>query len=231
MRLIAKIKASGRRGIATAAAVVLAAAGAVAIAVAVLSQQTVASPPPSAAGSVGHGSHHIPAAGSPSAAPSTSPSPTRKSVAKPASVTIPAISAKSHLIRLGKNSDGTLQVPKSYHVAGWYTGSARPGQVGPSVIVGHVDSYKGPGIFFKLGDLRPGNTVKVARADGSTAVFTVQGVKQYPKKQFPTYAVYHNIDYPGLRLITCGGTFDHSTGHYLSNIIAFAKLSKVIPAS
>lgn len=149
-------------------------------------------------------------------------------VAAPTSVTIPTISAHSELIDLGKNSDGTLEVPDDYRTAGWYTGAVPPGQIGSAVIVGHVDSYRGPGIFFRLGDLRPGDEVQVARADHTTAVFTVDGVQKYPKDDFPTAAVYADVPYPGLRLITCGGDFDRTSLNYLSNIVVFATLTDII---
>ncbi len=142
----------------------------------------------------------------------------------PISVTIPAIGVTSNLLSLNRNPDGTVQVPSSFHEAGWYQRGPTPGQLGPSVILGHVDSYKGPGIFFRLGSLEPGDTVKVARQDGTTATFKVNAVNEYTKAQFPSQTVYGDIGYAGLRLITCGGTFDRSTHSYLSNIVVFASL-------
>ena len=109
-------------------------------------------------------------------------------------------------------------------MAGWYTGSPRPGAIGSSVIVGHVDSRLGPGVFFRLGLLRPAERIYVRRGDGSLAVFRVTSVHTYLKSRFPTAAVYGPEPGPQLRLITCGGTFDSTTGHYLSNIIAYATL-------
>jgi sortase (surface protein transpeptidase) len=109
-------------------------------------------------------------------------------------------------------------------VAGWYTESPRPGAVGSAVIAGHVDSYQGPGVFYWLRNLKSGERVYVTRADGSVAVFSVTSVQAYPKAAFPTSIVYGATPDAELRLITCGGTFDSTTGHYLSNIIAYATL-------
>jgi sortase (surface protein transpeptidase) len=143
-------------------------------------------------------------------------------VARPVSLTIPLIGVRTPLVTLGLAANGTLQVPSSAAVAGWYTGSARPGSVGPSVIVGHVDSLSGPGVFFRLSELQPGDRVYVTRADGTMVEFRVTAVQTFLKVSFPTQAVYGGTPYPELRLITCGGTFDYATGHYLSNTIVYA---------
>src|SRR4051812_8769255 len=145
----------------------------------------------------------------------------------PVTLEIPAIKVRSDLLQLGLNPDRTVQVPPLARDsrAGWYKYSPTPGQLGPSVILGHVDSAKyGPGIFFRLGALRPGDTASVARADGSTAVFRIDRVVSYPKDRFPTLEVYGNTDSAQLRLITCGGRFDLSSHNYESNIVAFATL-------
>jgi sortase (surface protein transpeptidase) len=152
------------------------------------------------------------------------PQPEIQAVAKPVSLDIPAIGVRSGLVRLGLTSSGALQVPSTPAVAGWYTGSARPGAIGAAVIVGHVDSRSGPGIFYQLSALHPGDKVYVRRADGSLAVFQVTSVRSYLKSQFPTLTVYGPVPYAELRLITCGGTFDFATGHYLSNTIVYASL-------
>jgi hypothetical protein len=146
----------------------------------------------------------------------------------PVSVAIPAIGVRSRLLRLGLNRDGTIQVPSlvtSADEAAWYKYSATPGQPGTAVIEGHVDSYHGPAVFFRLGALRPGNRIDVTLADGVTAVFRVTGVREYAKDEFPAKIVYGPADYPALRLITCGGDFDPATGHYLSSVVVFASLS------
>jgi LPXTG-site transpeptidase (sortase) family protein len=142
----------------------------------------------------------------------------------PVGLTIPAIGVQTPLVRLGLTAAGTLQVPASTKVAGWYTGSPQPGETGAAVIAGHVDSTAGPAVFFRLRLLQPGELVYVQRADGSLAVFKVTAVQTYAKAQFPTQAVYDPAPTAQLRLITCGGTFDQATGHYLSNVIVFASL-------
>jgi sortase (surface protein transpeptidase) len=147
-------------------------------------------------------------------------------VAKPVQITIPSIGVRSGLVHLGLTSSGALQVPSTTSVAGWYTGSARPGAIGSAVIVGHIDSVTGPGIFFRLHLLHPGSKVYVRRADGTLAVFDVTAVRSYLKDRFPTVAVYGPVPDAELRLITCGGAFDFSTGHYLSNTIVYATMVK-----
>ncbi len=144
-------------------------------------------------------------------------------VARPVSLTIPLIGVKTNLITLGLAAGGAMQVPPpTSTVAGWFTGSPRPGAVGSSIIVGHVDSKSGPGIFFRLPELKKGDDVYVRRSDGTTAEFRVTEVQEYPKDHFPTEAVFGPTPDAELRLITCGGTFNSVTGHYLSNIIVYA---------
>jgi len=144
-------------------------------------------------------------------------------VARPVSLTIPLIGVKTNLITLGLAAGGAMQVPPpTSTVAGWFTGSPRPGAVGSSIIVGHVDSKSGPGIFFRLPELKNGDDVYIKRSDGTTAEFRVTEVQEYPKDHFPTERVYGPTPDAELRLITCGGAFDSVTHHYLSNIIVYA---------
>jgi hypothetical protein len=143
-------------------------------------------------------------------------------VSRPVALTIPAIGVQTGLVRLGLTASGALQVPASTAVAGWYTGSPRPGAVGSAVIAGHIDSQAGPGVFFRLSSLHSGDLVYVRRADRTLAVFRVTDVRQYAKDGFPTSAVYGPTPDPELRLITCGGTFDPQLGAYLSNTVVFA---------
>jgi sortase (surface protein transpeptidase) len=111
-------------------------------------------------------------------------------------------------------------------VAGWYAGGTRPGDPGSAVILGHVDSKSGPAVFYRLGELRRGDGVTIRRADGSSVRFVVQRTEQYPKRRFPTDAVYYPTLTPALRLVTCGGQFDYATGHYRSNVIVFATIER-----
>ena len=152
------------------------------------------------------------------AAPQSAQAP----VASPVSLTIPLIGVKTQVITLGLARGGAMQVPSSTTVAGWYTGSPRPGAVGSAIIVGHIDSETGPGVFYKLSELRSGDDVFVKRADGSTAEFRVTSTQTYLKDHFPTQTVYGPTPDAQLRLITCGGAFDPATHHYLSNIVVYA---------
>jgi sortase (surface protein transpeptidase) len=147
-----------------------------------------------------------------------------EAVARPASLIIPSIGVRTRLIRLGVLSSGALQVPATTAVAGWYTFSPRPGAIGSSIMAGHIDSVSGPGIFFRLRLMHPGEKVYVRRTDGSLAIFRVTAKHMYLKAHFPTADVYGPAPTAQLRLITCGGTFDPATGHYLSNVIVFATL-------
>jgi hypothetical protein len=162
----------------------------------------------------------LPAPTGPIVAPPQSAQPAP--VASPVSLTIPLIGVKTQLITLGLAAGGAMQVPSSTSVAGWYTGSPRPGAVGSAIIVGHIDSLTSPGVFYRLPELHGGDSVFVKRADGSTAEFRVTSIQTYPKDHFPTQTVYGPTPDAELRLITCGGAFDPATHHYLSNIVVFA---------
>jgi sortase (surface protein transpeptidase) len=154
----------------------------------------------------------------------------------PVSISIPAIGVSSRLLYVGLNPDGTIQVPPLNNPpltneAAWYKYSPTPGQPGPSIIEGHVDSLTaGPSVFFRLGALKPGDLVSITLADRQVAVFTITGVRLYPKDRFPTGTVYGNTDYAALRLITCGGSFDAQSRHYTANIVAFASFVSSHPA-
>ncbi|GAA1975405.1 class F sortase [Amycolatopsis minnesotensis] len=145
---------------------------------------------------------------------------------EPAAIDIPRLGAHSSLIPLGLNADDTVEVPpvSKPMQAGWYRYGPTPGETGPAVVLGHVDGNKLPGIFFRLKELAPGDAVAVSRKDGSTARFVVRRVDQVPKDTFPTDAVYGDTDAPELRLITCGGSFDHAAHSYRDNVIVYATL-------
>jgi hypothetical protein len=144
----------------------------------------------------------------------------------PVRIGVPAIGVSSPLDRLGRARDRTVQVPSRWERAGWYAPGTRPGDPGSAVILGHVDSKRGPAVFYRLRELRPGDLVEVALAGGSSVRFAVERVEQYPKARFPTAEVYYPTLTPELRLVTCGGTFDATAGHYRSNIIVFAALRR-----
>jgi hypothetical protein len=143
-------------------------------------------------------------------------------VAPPARIRIPSIGVDARVVRLGLDAAGALEVPSASGDAGWYVHGPRPGQPGPAVMAGHVDSTSGPAVFYRLGTLRPRATIRVSRADGTTATFRVHRVERWPKAGFPTRLVYGPTRRPTLRLITCGGAFDRGTGHYVDNTIVFA---------
>jgi sortase (surface protein transpeptidase) len=147
-----------------------------------------------------------------------------KATPVPVRIDIPRIGVTSSLDRLGRARDKTVEVPTRWEVAGWYAAGTRPGDPGSAVILGHVDSKRGPAVFFRLRELRKGDEIEVGRADGSTIRFTVERVAQYDKRRFPTDEVYYPTLTPALRLVTCGGEFDATAGHYRSNVIVFATL-------
>ncbi len=142
--------------------------------------------------------------------------------AAPVALRIARLGVRSALVDLRKNPDGTVQVPTDFGLAGWYVGSAHPGDAGPTVLIGHVDSKKGPGIFYRVNELHKGDRIVVQRADRTQAVYVVQYVKRFAKRSFPTALVYAGDGKPSLRLVTCGGQFDRRTGHYLDNTVVFA---------
>lgn len=127
---------------------------------------------------------------------------------------------------LGLNADKTVEAPRAFTDVGWYKYGATPGEIGPSVVLGHVDTYKGPAVFFYLGQLKPGDEVFVDRADGSTADFEVQELHRYSQDDFPSALVYGPINYPGLRLITCTGVYDHGVQRYDHNLVVYARLKE-----
>jgi sortase (surface protein transpeptidase) len=143
----------------------------------------------------------------------------------PVRVGIPAISVQSDLVDLGIDDAGALVPPSDFASAGWFAGGPVPGEVGPAVIAGHVDSRSGPAVFFRLEELVAGDTVTVTRSDGRGVEFRVTRVAQYPKTDFATEEVYGPTTGPELRLITCGGTFDPSRRSYLDNVVVYASLA------
>ena len=148
----------------------------------------------------------------------------QRKVPAPVGLVIPAIGVNTRLTPLGITSNDTLQVPASAAIAGWFTGGPRPGAVGAAIIAGHIDSYSGPGVFFRLRDLHRGQGIDVTRTNGSVARFKIIAVRTYAKNRFPTAKVYGPVPDPELRLITCGGQFDYATGSYLSNVVVYAVL-------
>jgi hypothetical protein len=222
----------GARAVWAGVAGVLAVLGAALVVTGVLGQESPPAPPRDlgaipAPGSLAPASESPgqPGRGQAAAAPGTPALPR----SRPVSLAIPAIGVHTGLIDLGLGPDNNLQVPPltqaGVQEAGWYDLGPAPGQPGPAVIAGHVDSYQGPGVFFRLGALRPGDQIEVTRADRTVAVFRVDAVDEYRKDSFPTGQVYGPVSYAGLRVITCGGQFDYQTHRYLSNIVIYAALA------
>ncbi len=219
--------APGRRGIVAAVAgtAVLTVAGVLALVVGLRPSSGPPQPP-----RTNNSSHAAP---NPAPVPQTAAAAAGSTLAvktlprsRPVELLIPSIGVRSAaFVGLGKQPDGSLEVPADFGRPGWFTEGPAPGQFGPAIIAGHVDSKNGPGLFYRLGALRPGAVVVVRRADGLPARFTVDKVERYAKSHFPTVAVYGDANHRSeLRLITCGGNFDAQTGHYLDNIVAYAHL-------
>jgi hypothetical protein len=125
---------------------------------------------------------------------------------------------------LGVDKNYEIEVPESYDTLGWYKYGPTPGEIGPAVVLGHVDSYQGPAVLYKLGQVKVGELIEIDREDGSTAVFKVEALERHEQSGFPTEKVYSDLEYPGLRLITCTGTYDKGIQRYSHNLIVFARL-------
>lgn len=143
----------------------------------------------------------------------------------PVRLVIPSIQIDTNFVLpLGLKADQTVSVPDSYTEVGWYEGGATPGENGPAVILGHVDSKEGPAVFYSLGQLKTNDEIEVTRSDGTVAVFVVEKLQRYPQSDFPTIAVYGQTATPTLRLVTCSGTFDRGAQKYSHNLVVYAKL-------
>ncbi|GAA1828961.1 hypothetical protein GCM10009836_03430 [Pseudonocardia ailaonensis] len=154
--------------------------------------------------------------------PAVSPAPAADPGHAPLRVRIPGIGVDSAVVGIGVDGTGALVPPDSTAVTGWFTAGPAPGDAGPALLAAHVDSKAGPGVFFRLRDLRSGDLVEVVRRDGSTVAFTVDGQSRAAKTAFPTDLVYAPTPGPELRLVTCGGAFDRKAGSYLDNVIVDA---------
>lgn len=171
---------------------------------------------------------------SPAAAPSTGPgSPVGATdsaqtpaaqvrTSPPYRVVIPRLGVDSLLENLAVTPNGMLAAPRDFQRAGWFTSGTRPGDVGPAVVAGHVDSRAGPAVFFRLSELRAGDRVTIVRRDGSRVHYDVDRLQRFAKNAFPTEQVYGPTALPELRLITCAGYFDRTTGHYVDNLVVWA---------
>jgi len=146
---------------------------------------------------------------------------------EPTHITVPSVGIDAPVGPVGQDAEGSIAVPPVEEwVTGWYKYSPTPGEDGPSVIVGHVDTYKGVSVFWRLREVQRGDIINITRADGKTVKFKVTSLKQFDQDKFPTKEVYGNLKYPGLRLITCAGTFNKDTGSYTQNTVVYAFMVK-----
>lgn len=146
-------------------------------------------------------------------------------VADPVHLSIPSVGIEADFEGpLGLNEDKTVAVPDSYETVGWYQYGPKPGELGPSVVLGHFDSYKAPAVFYDLVYTKPGEIITITREDGTKADFIIERLVHRSQTDFPTEEVYGNLEYPGLRLITCSGFYDHGKQVYSHNLIVYARL-------
>lgn len=142
--------------------------------------------------------------------------------APPRRITIPRIGVSARVVGLARAPDGAMETPTDFDDVGWYRPGPEPGEAGAAVMAGHVDSTSGPAVFYRLGDLRRGDRIRIQRGDGTRVTFWVEGLERRPKAAFPSARVFRRTRIAALRLVTCSGGFDESTGHYLDNTIVYA---------
>jgi sortase (surface protein transpeptidase) len=146
----------------------------------------------------------------------------------PLRLTIPSIQVDAKFeTPLGLTPEGAVEVPVAYDTVGWYKYGPTPGEKGPAVIFGHVDTYEGPAVLYSLGQVHEGDKIFIERADGSTVTFAVQGFERVKQNEFPNENVYGNLSYAGIRIVTCSGVFDKKSQHYSHNLIVYGKLLSV----
>ena len=143
-------------------------------------------------------------------------------VGRPVSIAIPAVGVDARVVPVGLAADRAMEVPP-VDLAGWYEPGPRPGEAGPAVVVGHVDSRSGPAVFFRLGKLRRGDRIAIGQEGGAVRSFRAERVERHPKTALPVRRIWNRTRQPVLRLITCGGSFDRSTGHYRDNVVVYAR--------
>ncbi|MFI8261168.1 class F sortase [Streptomyces sp. NPDC085665] len=188
--------------------------------------QGPAAPPAPAGKAAGSAPAAEPSAGGHHASPKAgAPAQPVLARSEPQKIAIPSLGLSSTLETLHQNTDGSMETPKNPGLAGWYEPGPTPGSQGPAVIAGHVTWNGAAAVFEKLKTMKAGDTIKVTRRDDKTATFTVERVAEYPKAEFPTLEVYKNLDYAGLRLVTCGGDFDAKKHYYDSNVVVFARMT------
>jgi len=168
---------------------------------------------------------HHKVAEAPTVATSTAPVGPLMAKSLPVRLKIPKIHLDAPFSApLGLDANKQVEVPTDYVSVGYYKFGPTPGEPGPAVILGHVDSYKGPAVLFSLGQIKEGDEIQIERADGSVAHFAVTEMTRQPQDEFPTKKVYSDINFAGLRVITCTGVYDHGSLRYSHNLVVYAKL-------
>ncbi|MFB4301206.1 class F sortase [Actinomadura sp. NTSP31] len=150
------------------------------------------------------------------------------SPSEPTKITISRIGVSAPVGEIGLLPGGRIQEPplSRPNLAGWYKEGPTPGEVGPAVVLGHVDANKKAAVFYRLKELKPGDKIQIGRKDGTTATFTVERTQRVGKDAFPHQKVFgESLDHAALRLVTCGGAFDPKAGHYTENLIVYSKLT------
>ncbi|REF00154.1 class F sortase [Thermomonospora umbrina] len=149
----------------------------------------------------------------------------------PVRVEIPRLGVRASVMEVGKNPDGTVEVPplRRAELVGWYRHGPAPGSRGSAVLLGHYDDLRGPAAFHRLGGVRRGDVVLVPRRDRTVARFRVDATERVRKTGFPARRVYGSVRYAGLRLVTCGGAYDRRERSYRDNLIVHAHLVGVSP--
>lgn len=149
----------------------------------------------------------------------------QEAVVYPTTLSIPKLNMRVAFEEpLGLNEDGTVEVPDSFETVGWYKYGPVPGELGPAVVLGHIDSKEGPAVFYDLGQLKVGDAVEIVLDDGGRKTFAVTDLKRYEQDDFPRELVYGDIDHAGLRLITCSGVYNRSSKRYSHNLVVYAAL-------
>jgi sortase (surface protein transpeptidase) len=143
---------------------------------------------------------------------------------EPTQLRIPSLGVDAPFVQLGLNKDQTIETPKGDAEVGWFIHGAKPGDIGPAVVVGHLDSVRGPAVFQNLKNIKVGDEIAIQRADGSTVTYRAESMSQYKQDSFPTQEVYGPIDYAGLRLITCAGQYSKQADRYSDNFIVYGRL-------
>jgi sortase (surface protein transpeptidase) len=161
----------------------------------------------------------------PKPAPSAQPAIIPPTAALPVRIQIPSIDLNTQLTQLAVNSTDQPSAPPNPWVPGWYPASPAPGDVGPAIIAGHLDTYTGPAIFWRLSQVQVGDTILISRADGTTITFDVYRIQAVSQQNFPSQEVYGPTPFPELRLLTCAGTWNSAIGKYSQNLVVFGRLS------